>query len=250
MGAFMPRIKSSFYLMITLAALSLSSDGRCYWIGDPGAKPGEDSAPISVLFENGTREMTDVDTGSLEADVRARRFYVQGRVPVAGFAEFFARAVPTTMRVNVENSPFNPRLWGGGLGVRVSPPVRWGGVGIGVLAAWDWNFGSVKRDQAYNPANPLESHHDRMNWTEGTMAAGAGWRAAKWLNFYGGYSYIRTKLYTKVDGTKINWESKENGGGFAGSEIIFPFPVSLSAEFHFGNEKTAALALNFGFSGD
>lgn len=238
-------------LMAGLAAglSSLASPLQAALWGNPAPVLQRGDGSLGLLFETGERTLRRVEGPASTVDLEARRFFIQGDYAPMGGLSFFGRVIPFTGRAQFEGVDFHPPLFGGGAGLRISPMSPESHVRVGMSASWDWNYATERH--SYNDetaaffASDTKTRWYRMNWTEGVITAGASARVFSGLEFYGGFSYVRSKVYLYVAGNQTDWVSDQEGGAFAGLTARLGKNWSLDLEGHIGNEKTAALAFSY-----
>jgi hypothetical protein len=131
------------------------------------------------------------------------------------------------------------------VGLRFSPPEAVGAVRLGVLGAWDWMFGETERDGLI----PVGPGHDRINWAEGSVAAGVSVEVLPMLNVYGGASLVKPDIHLDVGGVESNLENDGVFGGFLGLGVKPNDAWTFGVESHFGNESTIGFSIEYFFGG-
>lgn len=251
-------------------ALLPARPSRAFWLGDPGDVLRRGGFSLRPVFEQGKRRMfetsghgilafgggaVDAERPPADAEVSSHRFYLQGRGGLGGNTEFFVRAVPGAQRLNFKGSPYNPHMFGGGAGLKWAAPWRAGPVSFGGAASWDWAYGIQNNTHTYPSHKFLPgglttaNRRDNVNWTEGALSAGASFKAREGSSLYAGYSFLRTKVFwDSGDEVDTYWHLRHENGAYAGLALRPAAALSILAEFHFGNERTLAFALDYNFN--
>jgi len=238
-------------VLFFLAVFSAPS-ARAYWIGNPAAPVRGDNFFVETLYDVGRRRLLNPDDSKREIRLDSRRLSLQAGHGLGRSFELSGRLLPFTGRMDVNGVSFDPPVFGAGSGVRFSPD--WGGpLRVGVLASWDWNYGTQRRRYTdpqeasfFNAFIPdTKKRWYRVNWTEGTLAAGASAAVGKNLDLYGGFSYLRTKVYLYVAGNQTNWVSKRMDGFFGGFTARLGRGFSSGFEVHTGNETLYGFSLRY-----
>lgn len=232
-------MKKSFCVIGLTAALSAGT-AQAAWFGNPAEHIEKGKGALEFVYETGERDIKP-SSGGPAVDVDKRGLFLQGRTAVGDVFQLMGRFMPGTGRIAFPGSgDFNPKMWGFGLGLRFSPPEAMGPVRLGVLANWDWNFGSSDRPGVL-------SGSDKINWAEGSVAAGASVEVHEMVQVYGGGSLIKPDIHLDISGTETNHEGDTVFGGFLGAGFRPSDAWNIGVEKHFGNEDTIGFALSYFF---
>jgi hypothetical protein len=233
-------MKRSFWILGLAAALVRAPLGAAFF-GNPALPIEKGKGTLEFAYETGDRDAKDTSGAGGTFDLHKHAFFLQGRLALSDVFQVSGRFVPGTGRVSFPNGGgFNPKLWGLGAGLRFSPPEAMGPVRLGVLAGWDWAFGSSERPGAL-------SGSDKINWAEGTVAAGASVELHEMAHAYGGGSLVKPDVHLDLNGTETNVEADAVFGGFLGVDFRPHEAWNIGVEKHFGNEDTVGLALSYFF---
>jgi hypothetical protein len=198
-------------------------------------------AAFDIVYETGEREIKNTDGTGSPIDLSSRRLILQGRTALGDAFQLIGRGIPGTGRLNFEGSGFNPTMWGFGAGLQFAPPEAIADiVHLGAVAYWDWSFGATDRP------GPLTGS-DKVNWAEGTVAAGASVRVVEIVDVYAGATLIKPDIHLDVSGTETNWEEDSTFGGLMGFSVQADEVWKAGLELHFNNEQTIGFMLSYAF---
>jgi hypothetical protein len=207
---------------------------HAYWIGNQGLSIQEKGGALEIIYDTGERDIVP-ENGGPSVDLESHRLYAQWRYGASKSVQLVGRVLPGTGRLDLDNSNFNPNVWGLGGGIQFSPREKLGAVRVGASAAYDINFG--------------ESGDDEIRWTEFTAATGVSYDPAETVRVYGGLSIIKDTYDFEFNpgNVQVDYKNDDSWGLFAGVNFLPADPWVISFEAHFLNEAVFGFNLRYRF---
>lgn len=215
--------------LIFLAAVP----AKAVWFGAVGKAAPKDGHALEFIYDTGSRDLDDKDTGA-GRKLKAHRLSLQYARGLGQGFEFLARGTPFTSRVNFSGTSLNPDVWSVGGGFHWAPPEPLGPVRVGLLATVDYSDGK-------------DTGADKFNWLEWGMGAGASIPLPRDLSVTGGVSMLKSDVNLEINGNKSDYKLSKEVGGFVGAGWAPNEAWNVSTEAHFGNEKVWGLSARYNF---
>ncbi|MFH1288657.1 MAG: hypothetical protein ABII25_08190, partial [bacterium] len=148
--------------------------------------------------------------------------------------------------------PYNPSMYGLGLGIQLLGPLFNKNSSIGTSFSWDFGIGFQENLHTYS-SNKLHDDYttairkDEIHWRETSFA---GWISYKYKIFdiYAGYFDKTFNVFLdQGDKYQTNWRLDKSYGYMLGTQFSLNKKFSLGVETHFINEYNTAIKINFLF---
>lgn len=219
---------------ILMATVLAGTTVQAAWFGQIGRANGRDEHSIEFIYDTGDRDIRVKGTNGPDVQLNAHRFTVQYARGLGQGFELFARGVPFTGRINLENSSFNPDLWGLGGGLHWSPPEPIGPVRLGFVAGVDFFQGT-------------KSSRDNLNWLELSLAGGATVPLVEHVDLFGGVSFVRPDMRFEISNTVTKFDTEQRFGGFGGIGYSPNDAWTLTASVELGAEAVVGMSARYHF---
>ncbi len=197
-----------------------------------------------VLDQGTTRVFERFDRGFLRYDgvnpdyvdylggeplrVKRTRFYFEFTEKSGRWDSWAFRVMPGGT-LAFDQSPYHPYLCGLGASWRAKLPLSNNEFMCVLVGSWDWQYGW--RMIKHSNGSTVHRRRDETNWTEAAGNVLFSYLLTESVSLYGGYSYLRTKIYVELSSFKTNWRNRRRGG------VVFGFSVK--------NEKNRAYGMGF-----
>jgi hypothetical protein len=260
------------FCVISIFSIFTESSVKAFWFAEPKDKIvliDHYGSSLGIVFESGYRKisakngigMLDYNKNQVDevipgtdkhVKLKTQRVYLYGAGELTKHITTFIRFMPGAgiIRPYFDYTPYNPILWGSGVGMQISSPEIKKDLYVGVTISWDYIFGVQKNMHTYPSVKLSEDfttlgRNDKIFWSETSFASWLSHRG-KYEDIYCGVSYISTKISLSLgEGYISNWRLDNNIGGIFGIQFYPSKKSSIGVETHFINENSIALRLNY-----